>query len=283
MYIVTKVLASIIGRMPYPILDFLSKFLAVLAYDILRVRRTLIESNIKIAFPNMSPQDCAKMGRASLYHFAATLFETIAGGPKNMLENIQFENRVVLDEALKRGLGAYMVCIHSGNFEVLGAAISTFWRPITVPVKFVGKGGFDRYVHEQRQRYNIFPVRSQKKGDGYRAIVDALVAGRPVGFMLDQARHGEPRLPLFGKPAKTNTSLPAIWRKNPSPVIPLIVIRLSFGKHLIRFFDEVEMLKTSDDNLEDDITKQSIRFNQLVEKLVVIAPQQYWWIHNRWK
>ena len=277
MWFVTRVL----GLIPIFILDCVARFLAFFAFDILRVRRSLILKNISIAFPSLSNGEKVRMGRASFYHFVVTLLETMLGGPQNMLANITFENPELMDQAMAKNKGVYLTCIHSGNFEVLGAAISTRWRPVTVPVKFVGKGGFDRYIHEQRQRYHIVPVRNVKRGDGYRAIRDALTEGRPVGFMLDQARPGEPRLPLFGHPAKTNTSLAAIWRRQRSSLLPLLVIRERFGVHRIKFYPEVELSVT--DDLEKDIVDHSILFNKIVELLVRDAPAQYWWIHNRWK
>ena len=209
------------------------------------------------------------------------MLETFRGGNNDLLENVDYVNRALFEQALDQGRGVYLLCVHMGNFEVLGGAISTEWRPATVPVKHVGHGGFDRYVHEQRLKYKIDPVRRTKKGEGYIAIRKALSEGRPVGFMLDQARHGEPRLPLFGRPAKTNTSIAAIWKKCPAPLVPVFCNRTSFGCHQIQFLDPVSFDQT--DNPEADILTQSAKLNGIVEQIVRKHPEQYWWIHNRWK
>ena len=259
----------------------MARALSVLAFDILRIRRRLILSNLKIAFPDLERDVSKRMGRESLYHFAATLFETIRGGSHDLLAHVSLKDRSILDQALQKEQGVYMLCIHMGNFEVLGGAISTFWRPATVPVKHLGNGGFDRYVHEQRLRYKIDPIRRVKKGDGFLAIRKALAEARPVGFMLDQARHGEPRLPLFGRPAKTNTSIAAIWRRCPAPLVPVYIRRISFGVHEVAFLPEVEFACTED--AESDIQNHSADLNKIVEKIVRMHPEQYWWIHNRWK
>jgi KDO2-lipid IV(A) lauroyltransferase len=280
-YYVTWVSARLLGLLPKPFLNALSWCLAFFAFDMIRLRRALILSNIQIAFPELNLQQRTLMGRRSIYHFVATLFETIRGGPYDMLAGLTFKNKQAMDLAMAQKKGVYVVCVHLGNFEVLGAGISTYWSPTTVPVKFVGSGGFDRYVHEQRLRYKIDPIRRTKKGEGYLAIRRALSEARPVGFMLDQARHGEPRLPLFGKPAKTNTSLAAIWRKCPAPIVPAYCKRLSFGVHEIVFLDEIHLDKTAND--QQDIMDHSTRLNKLVEVMVKACPDQYWWIHNRWK
>lgn len=281
MYYLTWLVARMFGFLPVVAADALARFLAIIVFDGLRIRRSLILSNIKIAFPDIEQAQAESMGRASIYHFAATLLETIRGGSHNLLAHLSFRNREVMDRAMTEGKGVYLLCVHMGNFEALGGGVSTLWKPATVPVKHVGRGGFDRYVHEQRLRYNIDPVRRTKKGEGFLAMRRALSEGRPVGFMLDQARHGEPRLPLFGKPAKTNTSIAAIWRKVPAPLIPVFIRRISFGVHEVTFLPEIHPVCTTD--IAADILTQSAHFNSVVESIVKLYPEQYWWIHNRWK
>lgn len=281
MYWLTWIFARILGITPVVVLETTAQCLAVFAFDILRIRRSLILNNIAIAFPEMSLSERARLGRSSLKHFVMTMLETFRGGNTNMLAGVTFRNPEIMDEAMAQGKGVYLLCTHCGNFEVLGAAVSTRWRPATVPVKHVGHGGFDRYVHEQRVRYNLNPIRRTKKGEGYLAIRKALAEGRPVGFMLDQARPGEPRLPLFGKLAKTNTSLAAIWRRCEAPLIPLYCRRTGFGKHEVVFLPEVKPVSTGD--ADQDVIDHSLAYNKLVEQIVRACPEQYWWIHNRWK
>ncbi len=281
MYYVTWVLARIIGSLPSSFLDKTSHGLTWLLFDLLRVRRELILNNIQIAFPEMAVAERQRIGRASIYHFIATLFETIEGGPRNLIRDVQYVDRHHMDEAMAKGQGVFLVCVHMGNFEVLGASISQTWKALTVPVKYVGSGGFDRYVHSQRCRYGIDPVRRTTKGSGFMAIRKALDEGRPAGFMLDQARHGEPRLPLFGRPAKTNTSIAAIWKKCPVPMIPVYCQRRSFGSHEIHFLPELIPVQSVSGS--DDVIAQSIEYNKVVEDIVRRCPEQYWWLHNRWK
>ena len=162
----------------------------------------------------------------------------------------------------------------------MGISISYFFRKATVPVKKLGNGGFDRYVHEQRQRYTLDPIRRTKKGEAFAAIKNALTEGRPVGFMMDQSRPGEPRMALFGVPAKTNTSLAAMWSKCPAPMVPVISRRTKFEHYEVTFLPEIVMPKIQ---TEQDILHQSAEYNRIVEQIICMCPEQYWWIHDRWK
>lgn len=281
MYWFTWAFAQVFGRIPVLILNAAAQGTAIFVFDVLRIRRRLILNNIAIAFPDLSRPKRIQMGRASIKHFTCTLFETIRGGVVSLEDGVTYRNPELMDAVMAENRGAYMVCIHSGNFEVLGAVVSMRWRSATVPVKYVGHGGFDRYVHEQRVRFKIDPVRRSKKGEGFLAIRRALGEGRPVGFMLDQARPGQPKLPLFGKLAKTNTSLAAIWRKLPAPVIPVYCRRHAFGQHEVVFLPEVQLPITDDP--EQDVIEHSMTYNKIVEEMIRACPEQYWWIHNRWK
>jgi len=147
--------------------------------------------------------------------------------------------------------------------------------------KVVGSEGTNRFISELRTKNGFVPIIKRKKGDGFNAIKEKLGNGEIIGFAIDQARPGEPRLDFFGTPAKTNTSLAAIWRKIPAPIIPAFAKRIAPGKHEVIVWPEVN-LEVSE-NAKDDIIKHSLLFNQIVEKAIRTNPEQYFWMHNRWK
>ncbi|RZA10323.1 MAG: hypothetical protein EOP10_34985, partial [Proteobacteria bacterium] len=92
---------------------------------------------------------------------------------------------------------------------------------------------------------------------------------------------GEPRLPFFSKPAKTNTSLAAIWGRRPSPVIVACMVRKEFGKHVLTI-SPCEGLRVSD-KPDEDVLYNAELFNRVVEANVRLHPEHYFWFHNRWK
>ena len=130
---------------------------------------------------------------------------------------------------------------------------------------------------------NGFPVIARKSaGDGYRAIRKGLKSGDIIGFMMDQSRPGEPRIPFFGRTAKTNTTLARIWDKSKNPpIVPCVMKRISACHHELHFFPEVDLPITGDK--EKDIIKQTTIFNSTLERGIRMCPEQYMWMHNRWK
>ena len=98
---------------------------------------------------------------------------------------------------------------------------------------------------------------------------------------MDQSRPGNPYLEFFGQPARTNTSFAAIWRRCPAPIIPGYIVRHEFGRHTVHFLPEVTLDQT--ENEEEDILRHSRIMNGVIEGVVRQHPEQYFWMHNRWK
>jgi len=277
-----SVIARAIGALPESVLQGFATALSVFLFDGIRLRRSLMLANIKIAFPELSDKDRVTMARRSMIHLVTTIIELLWVWSNDMERRVSVANPEVLSDALSRGRGAYILCTHTGNFEAFAMIVSRKFAKVTSPVKRVGSSpGLNRFILENRTKQGMDAFVRGKKGAGFLAITRALAEKRIVGFMMDQARPGEPRLPLFGKPAKTNTSLGAIWTKCPAPVIAGYCERTGFARHVVHLLPEVHF-PTSNDNAAD-ILSRAAQCNTIVEQIVRRCPDQYWWVHDRWK
>ena len=277
-----SLLASAIGFMPESLLSRSAQVIGIILFDVLRLRRALILRNICTAFPEMPQADATKMGRKSVVHLVTTVFELLWVWRRSLAERYTITNPEVLAEALKGGQGVYILCTHTGNFEVMAASLSQTFAKMTSPVKSVGENpGINRFISENRARQGIEAIVRKKRGEGFLAIRRALQENRLVGFMMDQARPGEPRVELFGKSAKTNTSLGAIWERFPAPLVPAYAERIGFARHIVHILPVVRFPPKVD--RETDILNRARACNTIVEDIVKRCPEQYWWIHDRWK
>jgi KDO2-lipid IV(A) lauroyltransferase len=281
MYQLLRLVAAVVSRLPDAAIDRVVGCLAWLAFDVVRLRRSLVLRNLALAFPDMPLAERQRVGRASVKNFIMTAFEFFRSYGTDIAGAVEWRGLDYIREPLARGRGAYVLCFHMGNWEAMGAAVTRCITPAHVLVKKVGSSSVDRFVSELRERNGFFTVKRQKKGDGYAAIRDILARGEIVGFVMDQARPGEPKLPFFGHPAKTNTSLAAIWQRIPAPIVPGMIQRTGVSKHVIEFFPELNLATTGD--LEADIKTHSTLFNEVVERCARMCPEQYFWMHNRWK
>ena len=281
MYWFMRALAGVITRMPVSMIEASAWALACLSFDVLRLRRAVVMRNLAIAFPEKNAREHASIARTSLYHFILTAFEFLYSSKVDLAATVSMQGEDHMREALAADRGAYILCMHLGNWEAMGAACTRHFGPSYVLVKKVGSSGLNRFVSEYRERNGFHYVKRQKKGDGLRAIADILERREIVGFVMDQARPGEPKLPFFGHPAKTNTIFAAILRRYPAPVVPSFVVRQRFNQHTEYFLPALQ-LEYSNDSAAD-VLRHSTQFNAIVEQCVRRCPEQYFWLHNRWK
>lgn len=282
MYQFLTFLAQIISRLPLPLLDLFARILAFLAFDILRIRRKLVIKNLQIAFGSeKSLSELTKIGRASYHNFCLSLLEFFYSYNHHPAESTTIRNKEVLHKILARGQGAYVLCIHMSNWEALGASCAKEFGPIYFTAKKVGRPPVDNFINDLRRKRDFYAITPKKKGDGFKAIKKALGEGKLLGFVIDQARPGEPKLPFFGKPAKTNTSFAAIWKRHKAPIVPINIFRRGVFNFEIVPLPEIILEEKGDDKAE--IIEYSKLFNQTVEEMVKANPEQYLWLHNRWK
>jgi KDO2-lipid IV(A) lauroyltransferase len=115
-----------------------------------------------------------------------------------------------------------------------------------------------------------------------REILRALTHGNIVGFVLDQhARTDAVWVPFFGRPAATLRSLAVIAQRTGAPVVPMFTWRLSDGTHVVEAQPAVETETAGDSDAS--ALHNTARYSAVVEAAVRAHPEQWTWIHRRWK
>ena len=202
MYLFMKTVSFFISLVPEAVLEKLAGFIAYLFFDVFKLRRKLVLQNLDYAFQDSySDEEKQKIGRASYKNFLLTAFEFLRSPYHDIADKFDVIGEENLKKAKAKGKGVYILCQHMGSWEAMGAYMTRHYGPTHVLVKKVGGSGMSRFVEELREHNQFLSVKREKKGDGVRAIARALDAGEILGFVMDQARPGEPRLPFFGKPA----------------------------------------------------------------------------------
>jgi len=110
-----------------------------------------------------------------------------------------------------------------------------------------------------------------------REIVAALRRVELVAVVLDQHEPGGVAVPFFGRPAATNASLARLARLSGAPVLPTFLVRTDDGFSL----ELGEALTIARD--DDDVAQATARFTEAIEHAVRKHPEQWLWLHRRWK
>ena len=125
----------------------------------------------------------------------------------------------------------------------------------------------------------------KKSLTGGRKIIEAIKRGEFVIILADQKiSEGEP-VKFFHDKAITTTSIARMAIKYNIPIIPARSIRLNNGNNKIKFSIEVEKpLKYEiSKNIEKDVLGITLQINQKLEEWIRQFPDQWFWVHNRWK
>jgi KDO2-lipid IV(A) lauroyltransferase len=260
--------------------------IAVIGFDVLRIRRNLILKNLgRVYGPNASRSVCVKVGRASVANFILTTLEFFAAQRVFPKYEVTFRNPEKMNGALECGQGVYLMGIHMGNFELLGTAVGRNFARVHAPVKPIGKGKLALWVKKRRAENGIVEIVNERGVRTSRTsrLVEALKSNEIVGFMVDQRRVKGLLLPFFGEPAWTNTSLISLWKQSSAPILPVTITRVADHRAELVFHDEFVIEEKPEWTSEQFVMENAKRMNSIVEQLIVSNPKEYFWMHDRWR
>jgi KDO2-lipid IV(A) lauroyltransferase len=241
-------------------------------------------ANLERAFgPRLGLADRRALARAGFRHLGVTAVECcrLFCGPSGaMLRRVRVEGVEHLKAALVEGRGALCLSAHFGNWELLAAANSLAGLPpLHIVVRPLDNPFLDGLVARGRERADVrlIPKRAAVKG-----VRTALARGECVGILLDQ--NAGPQgifVPFFGEPASTSRSLAVLALKTGAPVVPAFIHRLPDGDHVVTLEPALPLVRTGD--IDRDVHLNTARYTEVIERHVREHPEQWFWVHRRWK
>ena len=257
-------------------------------YRLLPLRRTVILQNLRRVFGDAVPENeiraLAQAHYAHLWRLCGEFlrFRWMSAARKAALVSVEGVN--TLAAALARGKGVLILTGHFGNFEVATVAGLTHFPQMRSRIHFVRRAIKPRWLDalvNRRFRRAGFGVMS-KRGS-LDAILDRLAAGDMVVFPFDQ--HASPpdgiAVDFFGHPAWTFKSLAIIALATGAPVLPAAGWREPDGRHVLRFEEPIAPIAS--DRVGEEIRLNTRAYNAALERLVLRHPEQWFWVHRRWK
>lgn len=112
-------------------------------------------------------------------------------------------------------------------------------------------------------------------------IAEILANDGHVGLLVDQRRTGGPQLPFFGRPAATNTFFATLARQYDCPVHGVRAIRLPGGRFHVELTPPIELPRDAEGLI--DVIPATIKINAIVEGWIREHPEQWLWVHDRWR
>ena len=273
-----------IGALPRPLARAVGIGIARVVYLLHgRLRRVGLR-NLEMAFPEKTLPERRRILRRLFTHLGRQLAEFCLL-PSYTKENVArvaiydgFEN---YEEARRRGKGVIFLTAHLGGWELGSFVHSLHGHVLHIVVRPLDNPYVGGLVDAYRTRHGNTTFGKQ---DFVRGLLAALHAGETVGILMDQ-NITPPQgvfVDFFGIPACTASGPARVALRTECAVVPAFTIwDEELGKYRIRFDPALTLVRTGDD--EADAIANTALFNKVIEDYARRYPEQWLWVHRRWK
>ena len=277
------ILVKSIGALPRPLARAAGITLAWFVYVLHRKLRRVGRRNLELAFPEKTRPERARILRGVFTCIGRQAAE-VCLFPKYTRENVSktvvyegFEN---FERALARGKGVMFLTAHLGAWELSAFAHSLYGYPLGIVMRPLDNPYLDRLTRHYRTMHGNKAVDK----DFARGLIAAMHKGETVGVLMDTNMIPSQGVfvDFFGIPACTASGVARVALKTDAAVVPGFTIwDPGLRKYRLRFDPAVELVRTG--NTESDVVTNTQQFTSVIEDYVRRYPDQWLWIHRRWK
>jgi KDO2-lipid IV(A) lauroyltransferase len=283
-YLFLRIIIAVVQALRIETCVVLCRWTAWLMYDVVKMRRQLVDENIAQAFPERPLAERQTIARNMWVHLLTMIVE-IAHAPRKIHETnwrkyVKLERGREFVGALLLNRPRVLVTAHFGNFEVAGLmsgllGITTFTVTRTLDNKYV-----DDFVLRFRELHRQFIL--PKIGSADQA--DAVLKNKGALALLGDQHAGDKGcwVDFFGRPASCHKALALFTLLSDAPMILLYCKRngapLHFELGLADIADPQALPKDC-----TDVKSLTQWYNRVLEEEIRKAPDQYWWLHRRWR
>ncbi len=283
-YAVAWVGIKSLGLLPRPVARFVGATFASAAYTVRTPLRRAAMFNLHLAFPDWSEEKRRQTIRGMIRQIGWMAGE-FSQFPKYTRENIDrvvivdgFEN---FDAGRRRGKGVLFLTGHMSAWELSSFAHALYGYPLHFLVRPISNARVDALINAYRCLSGNRPIDKNKSA---RAILKVLGEGGTVGILSDHNTSLDEGVfvDFFGIPACTTSGLARIALRTDAAIIPgFLSWDESRRKYRLRFEPAVDLARTGDE--EPDVRENTQRFTRVIEDFVRAHPDQWLWVHKRWK
>jgi len=279
-YLLYRAGAAVVAALPLPFLFGFGEFLGVCAWMFSGKYRRLATRNLEIAFANeKSPRELRQLVRHHFRRLGANLLcsaKLTQMPPEKILEHVEVENIESMAREFRAGVPVVLVLSHLGTWEVFAQLMPKFVGVVRNASVYQGLGNrfIDKHVRRTRSQTGLELF---DRHDGFEPVIDLLRSGGGVGVLSDQhaGDHGV-WTPFFGRLASTSP-LPALLAKRTrAALIAAGVYTTGRARWRMVFTERFDQTGAS-------VAVLTSKINRVIEQQIRRAPEDWFWVHNRWK
>jgi Kdo2-lipid IVA lauroyltransferase/acyltransferase len=278
------VVLKVVGAMPRSLARATGAMVARVLLAVTPKLRKTAEFNLRLAFPEWSDERRTETirGMTRSLGWMAAEFARMPGYTRENIEKV-----IVLDghenflEGQRRGKGVLFLTAHIGAWELSSYAHALYGYPLHYMARPLDNARLDRLVNRYRGLSGNAPI---FKNESARAMLKILRDAGTVGILADQNTMQQEGVfvDFFCTPACTTAGLARVALHTGAAVVPgYAVWDAGLGKYRLRFEPPMELVHTGD--ADRDIVENTQRFAKVTEEIIRKYPQQWVWVHARWK
>ena len=270
----------LIQLLPFAAIQKLADAIGSLAYYAVAPRRRIGETNLRLCFPELSEKQRKTLLKRHFRHMAKLILEYGLywyGSAERLKSLVRYQDKHHLDNELAAGNKVILLYPHFTAFELAVYALNQD-VPLTSMYSHQKNPVLDQQILRGRHRYNnVFLI---GRTEGLRAIIKHLRTDpAPFLYLPDQdfGRKDSIFADFFGIPTATIAGLSRIAALTQAKVVPAIPTRRPNGHVTLRFYPAWDNFPS------EDVQADVQRMNDFIEERVREQPEQYFWLHKRFK
>ena len=277
------ILAAIFNSCPKFIKTAAIEVLAFIWVDLFQIRKSVVYANLDLAFSDLTIDRKKVIYKKSIKALARSFFEVIE---IPYLTDSWIEKNVIFHglENINPKKPCLFMTLHLGSGDLGAAVLSHKIMPISLISKRFRSAFMDEFWFSLRGRSKTEFINAHGKQNAFE-ILKALKKNHGVIFVLDQFM-GKPygvETNFFGHKTGTAYGLALFAAKTEKPVVPLYTYWGEDHKMHIVFKPAIDLSAFQNDNSEDKYQKMTQKFNSSIEDIIRSQPEQWMWVHKRWK
>jgi KDO2-lipid IV(A) lauroyltransferase len=228
-------------------------------------------------------EDRKRIALESFRNLGRTFFEVLILDrltPDELDRLVTFEGEESLKAAAAKGRGVLFVTAHIGNWELMGGIVAKRY-----PLAVVAAPIYDRRVEKIMIRLRAahgIETLIRDSPSALKRLIAMLRRGGVVGLLIDQdTKTDGVFVPFFHQEAFTPTGPASLAFRTGAAVVVGFIIREGLERHRIILHGPLDLPRTGD--IEQDVRVQTARFTKMIEEQIRRTPEQWIWMHRRWK
>lgn len=284
-YVLVRFVVCVLQALSHDVARTVAAGLAWLVYHVDRRHRLVADDNLRQSFPGrFTDAERDDLVRAVYRHFCHVLVEIVHAprrlNPANWRKYVELTDGRVTVDCLLSGRPLLLVTGHFGNWEMGGYGLGLLGFRTYAIARPLDNTYLDDFLRRFRQRTGQDIL--AKHGDFDK--LTAILANNGVVATLGDQDAGQRGLfvDFFGRPASTHKAIAILSLQHQ---VPLLVVGVRKAGEPMRYQVVVEdHIRPEDyDGRPDAVRAMTQRFTAALERVVRAAPEQYFWVHRRWK